>query len=304
MKDHLVDFKLYITLQLKLSESTRSSYLTSLQKYLSFLETYRNIHRIEDIKVEDIRSFLDHLKRRRLAASSIAHYLTTIKRYHKYLRLEGFVERDVSITLKSPKIIKKLPIILSITEINHLLDSIDIHEGGRNLRDKAMIEFCYSSGLRVSELLHVKLSDLHLDLGLVKILGKGSKERIVPMSKMCVETLQTYLMKSRPQFTSVTKSKNYLFLSQNGDVLDRVMFSSVLKQHAKNAGITKRVYPHILRHSFASHLLEQGLDLRYIQELLGHEDISTTEIYTHITNQKLRNIYLDAHPRAQKRGNL
>lgn len=299
MKDHLVDFKLYISVQLKLSEATKESYMHSLQNYIDYLAEYRSIFRVNDIKVEDIRSFLDSLKRRRLASGTIAHFLTAIKRYHRFLRLESFVERDVAQTLKSPKIDKKLPIILSLEEINRLIDSIQTLNDPTALRDKAMIELCYSSGLRVSELLHVKLSDLHLDLGFVKILGKGAKERIVPMSKLSTHTIATYIKEARPNLQNTLKSKNFLFLSKNGERLDRNTFSNILKKHAKEVGIQKRVYPHILRHSFASHLLERGLDLRYIQELLGHEDISTTEIYTHISNQSLKNIYMSAHPRAQ-----
>ncbi|MDD4001102.1 MAG: tyrosine recombinase, partial [Bacilli bacterium] len=223
----------------------------------------------------------------------------TIKSFHRFLFLEKYISRNVTKLISAPKQEKKLPIVLSIEEVDLLLNSLSTNTP-LEIRNKAMIETMYSSGLRVSELIGLKLENLHLQMGFIKVFGKGRKERIIPIGEIAIEAIKDYLNASRPILLHGKKNE-FLFLNKFGGQISRISFWKVLKQATINAGITKDISPHTLRHSFASHMLERGLDLRLIQELLGHEDISTTEIYTHIKNTKLKEVYLGAHPRALRK---
>lgn len=291
MHEYIEEFKYYLHGEIQVSKNTVISYINDCEQYVKFLEKTRRISDVNDITVDDIRSFLASLKRKNISSSSQSRKLTSIKSFHKFLSLEKYTTRNVSQLIDRPKIVKKLPMVLSIEEVDNLLNTLNVNSP-LEARNKAMIELTYASGLRVSELVGLKLSDLHLDLGFVKVFGKGSKERIIPVGEIAQDSINYYLNNSRPLL--LKKNTNYVFLNNHGEQLTRQMFFLILKEKAKEANITKPISPHKLRHSFASHLLEKGLDLRLIQELLGHEDISTTEIYTHISNPKMNEAYLKA----------
>lgn len=297
MDNILRDFDYYLSNELNVSKSTYESYKRTIENYTTYLKEVRNIIKFDEIQLEDIRSYLASVKRRHVAASTLAHYITAIKSFHKFLMLEKLTIKNVSRMIDAPKLEKKLPTVLSVEEVGAILDNIPI-ESFIDYRSQAMLEVTYSCGLRVSETLGLKLSDLHLDLGYIRVMGKGRKERIIPIGEIAVDKIKLYLKEARPRL--VKKTTDFLFLNQSGTSLSRQSFTSLLQARCKQVGIRKHVTPHTLRHSFASHLLQAGTDLRAIQEMLGHEDISTTEIYTHISNKKLTEVYLNSHPRARK----
>ena len=299
MDEVVKEYEYYLTGELRLSKNTCSNYTRDIKNYVAYLKKYCFVEDPKDITVENIRDYFSSLKRRNLQGTSRARNLTAIRSFHKFMVLEKYTNINASELIDSPKQEKKLPVILSISEVETLIEAIEL-KTPKDIRERTMIELAYSCGLRVSELVDLETSDLHLDMGFIKILGKGNKERIVPVGEIAIDMLNIYLKDSRPTYVNAKKHNRYLFLNRLGDKMTRNMFNVILKERAKAAGITKKVHPHMLRHSFASHLLETGPDLRFIQELLGHENISTTEIYTHINNQKLREIYLNAHPRSKK----
>lgn len=301
MQGYVTEFKNYIKGELHKSANTSDAYIRDVNDYVKYLEDVRSIKEPEDIKVEDIRAYFAALKRRHLAASSQSRKLSAIKKFHKYLMLEKYTKTNVTVAVSNPKLEKKLPTVLTIEEVDMLLNSLNL-KTPKDMRNKAMIDITYSCGLRVSELVNLKMNDIHLDLGFIKVLGKGSKERIIPLGEMATDSVEYYLKNGRPYLAK--KPSDYVFLSsKTGEAMTRENFFIMIKKQAKDAGIMKKVSPHKLRHSFASHLLERGLDLRMIQELLGHENISTTEIYTHISNPKLVKTYLENHPRSKERNN-
>ena len=298
MKVLIKEYEMYLTIEAKLSKNTCVSYINDITQYCDYIKKYRKKTDPEDIDIEDIRSYLASLKRNHITPSSQSRKLSAMKSFHKFLMLEKYVSKNVAKLIQNPKQEKKLPTVLSIEEVENLLNVLT-EDTPLELRNKTMIELAYSSGLRVSELINLKISNLHLQNGFIEILGKGNKERIVPVGEEAIDLINKYLETARLLFVN-NKSKDYVFLSRRGTNMSRQMFFGIIKEKAKLAGITKEISPHKLRHSFASHLLERGIDLRLIQELLGHESISTTEIYTHINNTKLKNVYLNAHPRARK----
>lgn len=301
MKKYYDEYKYYLEGELNLAPKTVASYRSDVLQYLDFITTYRYRTHPEDITLEDVRAYVSSLKRHHITNSSQARKLTAVKSFHRFLLLEKYTTSNVAKLVSNPKLEKKLPIVLSIEEVKQLLDSLTTNDP-IEIRDKAMIELTYACGLRVGELVTLKLSDLRFQMGFIKVFGKGNKERIIPIGEQAMEAVNQYLTASRPIYNNI-KSKNILFLNQCGTGLSRQAFNLILAKKAQDAGIKKPVTPHMLRHSFASHLLERGLDLRLIQELLGHEDISTTEIYTHINNTQLKEVYIKAHPRARKKGN-
>lgn len=292
------EYEMYLTTEAKLSKNTCSSYVNDITQYLDYIKKYREKHDPEDINIEDIRSYLASLKRNHISSTSQSRKLSAMKSFHKFLMLEKYVSKNVAKLIQNPKQEKKLPTVLSIEEVENLLNVLS-EDTPLELRNKTMIELAYSSGLRVSELVDLKMGNLHLNNGFIEIFGKGNKERIVPVGEEAIYLINKYLETARLLYVN-NKSKDYVFLTRRGSNMTRQMFFEIIREKAKLAGITKEISPHKLRHSFASHLLERGIDLRLIQELLGHESISTTEIYTHINNTKLKNVYLNAHPRARK----
>ncbi len=293
------EYSLYITTEMALSKNTCENYERDIEKYCDFIVNVRKKTNPMDIEIEDVRAFINSLKRKHIASSSQARKLSALKSFHKFLLLEKYVTINVAKMIANPKQEKKLPTVLSVEEIDKLLKSLTT-DTPIALRDKAMIELTYSSGLRVSELINLKLSDYHPSMGFIDVFGKGNKERVVPVGEEAVYYLNLYLKESRPKLVK-TNLNNYIFVnSRNGGPVSRQSFFEIIREKALLAGIDKPISPHKIRHSFASHLLEHGLDLRIIQELLGHEDISTTEIYTHINNAHLKKVYLSTHPRAKK----
>jgi integrase/recombinase XerD len=299
MEKYTSQYEYYINDELNLSRNTCCSYILDVKQYCDFLAKVRKKNEPNDIEVEDIRAYIGSLKRKHISASSQSRKLSALKSFHKFLLLEKYTKNNIAKLISNPKQEKKLPTVLSIEEIDVLLKSLS-NETPIEIRNKAMIELTYSSGLRVSELVGLRLSDFHPEMGFIEILGKGNKTRIVPVGEEAIDCLGLYLKDARPKLAK-SKSENYLFLNKReGKSMSRQAFFEIIKEKALRAGITKSISPHKLRHSFASHLLERGIDLRLIQELLGHEDISTTEIYTHVNNTRLKQVYLSAHPRAGK----
>jgi integrase/recombinase XerD len=289
------EFAYYLKVTKGLSKNTIASYQTDLSDYVKYMTLVAKIAKPELILKEHVVRYLAHLKRAELSPKSITRKLSTIRSFHHYLMTEKLIDDNVILKIPKPKTDKSLPTVLTPSETAKLIDAA----GGDtllDLRNAALLELAYGAGLRVSELLDLDVADVHLNRGLVSVTGKGSKERIVPIGEQAKAALRAYMESSRPLLKPT--QKNVLFVNKNGGRLSRVGFFKIVVALAKKAGLDKEVSPHTLRHSFATHLLENGADLRSVQELLGHEDILTTEIYTHISKPHLKAQYMSAHPRA------
>lgn len=243
----------------------------------------------------DLRRYISELRGRGLSARSTARALAALRGLYRYLLERNETRQDPTLELETPKLMRALPYFLSAEEVESLLSAPDVATP-LGLRDRAMLETIYATGVRVSELVGLKVSQLRLDPGYLRVWGKGNKERIVPVGSSALEWLERYLGVARPKLD--TRHSEMLFLSRRGEGMTRQMFWILIKRYGKHAGITTHLSPHVMRHSFATHLLEHGADLRAVQAMLGHSDISTTEIYTHITRERLRQLYDRAHPRA------
>lgn len=281
--------------EVHLSKNTQLAYSNDLDKYKEYLEK-RNIFKVEEIKKENIFSFLEYLKKKNLKPQSIAHYLTSIKNYHKFLLQNEYLNQDIAESIERPKLIKKLPNTLTVEEVDKLLDIRTITPF--DYRNKCMLELLYGTGLRISELLSLTINDIDAINCTIRCIGKGNKERIVPINDYVIKALNSYL-EVRPSLLKNKKTRE-LFLNSRGEKLSREGFFKELKKILLKKGLNPNVSPHTLRHSFATHLLEYGADLRVIQEMLGHSDVSTTRIYTHITNQKVAQDYKKYHPRNEE----
>jgi integrase/recombinase XerD len=297
MKFLIKDYELYLKNEKGSSLNTIESYVRDLKQYIAFLENVHGIKKPDEIEKLHIESYMRSLKRQ-MTTKSMARKLTSIRSFHHFLLLEKEVDEDVVKLIQSPKIEKHLPQVLAIEEVMAILEQVDLSKP-LGLRNQALLELIYGSGLRVSELLDILMEDIHLNQGYIIVKGKGSKERMVPISDPAVVALRNYIIKGRDMFMK-DKKTNYLFLNQQGHRLSRQGFFKLLKKLANDAGVTTECSPHTLRHSFATHLLENGMDLRTLQSLLGHEDISTTQIYTHISQKRIKEIYQSAHPRAKE----
>ncbi|OHE30868.1 MAG: site-specific tyrosine recombinase XerD [Tenericutes bacterium GWC2_39_45] len=297
MKYLLKDFEYYLKKEKGSSQNTIAAYLTDLNQYTLFLEKYHEITKPKFIEKKHIEGFLKSMKRQ-VSTKSLARKLTAIKGFHHFLMIEKEVDADVAKAFSAPKVEKSLPQVLSIDEVVSILEQVDKTKP-LGLRNMALLELIYGSGLRVSELLDIQMEDIHLNQGYVIVKGKGNKERMVPISDMSIIALRNYIVKSREYLLGDLKV-NFLFVNQNGNRLSRQGFFKILKKLSTDAGVKTECSPHTLRHSFATHLLENGMDLRTLQTLLGHEDISTTQIYTHISQKRIKEIYKDAHPRAKE----
>lgn len=275
----------------QLSDNTVKSYQEDLKEYQLFLKE-KGIDKASKISKEDIRAFLEKARHEK-SPKTVAHYLTSIKNLHKYLLKTNRLMTDVSLLIERPRIAKSLPQTLSIEEVDRLLDIpyLTIFD----YRNKAMLELLYGTGLRISELVSLTLHDVDFENCVIRCIGKGNKERIVPIGDYIIDSLHVYL-EVRPLFFK-HGTNDYLFLNNHGLAMTRQGFFKILKKLLQEKGISKDVSPHTLRHSFATHMLEQGADLRVIQELLGHSDLATTRIYTHITNQRVKEDYQKYHPR-------
>lgn len=295
MDNEIEDYINYVRFERRLTENTIYSYHEDLIKYRDYLETLK-VFKAEDITKEDISNYLIYLKQNEYTITSIARKLTTIKNFHNYLFQKGIIKNDVSQTIERPKTKKSLPKVMTVDEVDRLLNIVC--KTAFDYRNKAMLELLYGTGLRISELLNLKLSDIDLENCIIRCVGKGNKERIVPIGEYVLYYINEYL-KYRPKLSKNKKSE-YLFLNNLGGGLSRFSFFKILKRLLREKNINVDVSPHTLRHSFATHMLEYGADLRTIQELLGHSDIATTKIYTHISNNRIKNDYKKYHPRSSK----
>jgi len=290
-------FSSYLKLERSLSTNSILAYLNDVKKLRDFIKIKKK--KLNPLQVDDvtINDFLEYLNELGISSFSQARIVSGIKSFYKYLILEEKITSDPMELIESPKLGRKLPEVLSIEDIDKLLDGIDLStmEG---LRNRAIIETLYSSGLRVSELVNLSIQNLFLDVGFIKVLGKGSKERLVPIGKHAIKYINIYLNDYRIKKNIKTGNEGFLFLNRYGKKLTRNMIFIIVKQLSANAGIKKKVSPHTFRHSFATHLVEGGADLRAVQEMLGHESITTTEIYTHLDREYLKQVVKEFHPRS------
>lgn len=286
----------YLTVELGLSANTRQAYERDLRLFCKTLG-FKNSDALVNVSREQITGYMTQLKEKGLAAATIARKLAAIKAFYRFMTAEGYMDANPAEVVEAGTKGIKLPRVLSEDEVVRLLNQPDITTA-EGFRDRTMLEVLYATGMRVSELINLTLERVDLNMKYIIAFGKGSKERIVPLGSVAAEFLQQYLEKVRPKLTHVDRNTNIVFLAFGGHELTRQRFWQIIRAYGRKANINKALTPHILRHSFATHLLDNGADLRSVQELLGHSDISTTQIYTHLTNKRLRDIYAKAHPRA------
>jgi integrase/recombinase XerD len=296
LKDYLNNFVLYLVNERRLAENTVVSYKRDLSKYQDYLSKIENIERLSSVNKIHILHFVQHLKDTGNSTKTIARHLASIRSYHQYLLRSKVTNEDPTIQIETPKLVRSLPKILSLSEVESLLDAPNTNSP-LGLRDKAILELLYATGIRVSELTNLNTEDVHLEMGFIRCLGKGSRERIVPLGKVANEAIRNYLEKGRSELNKSGNSEA-LFLNHRGNRLTRQGFWKNLRQIATSANIQQEITPHTLRHSFATHLLENGADLSAVQEMLGHADISTTQVYTRVTKSRLKDVYNTYHPRA------
>lgn len=295
MRKLLEEFLNYLSVERGLSKNTVISYRTDLLHFISHLEA-KGVKNIDEIKRQEITDYLLHLKDRGISSNSISRALVAIKMFYRFLVQERLAADDVAGILESPKLIRPLPNVLSAGEVDKLLNAPDTRNW-LGIRDKAALELIYATGMRVSEMVDLTTDGLNLDVGFIRCKGKGNKERIVPVGKAARNSISRYMERVRPRLLK-QKDDAHLFLTRLGRKVSRQSFWKMIKKYAKRARIKKKIAPHTLRHSFATHLLERGADLRVVQEMLGHADISTTQIYTHINKERLKSIHKQFHPRA------
>ena len=286
----------YLTVELGLSANTRQAYERDLRLFCKTLG-FKNSDALVNVSREQITGYMTQLKEKGLAAATIARKLAAIKAFYRFMTAEGYMDANPAEVVEAGTKGIKLPRVLSEDEVVRLLNQPDITTA-EGFRDRTMLEVLYATGMRVSELINLTLERVDLNMKYIIAFGKGSKERIVPLGSVAAEFLQHYLEKVRPKLTHEDRNTNIVYLAFGGHELTRQRFWQIIRTYGRKANITKALTPHILRHSFATHLLDNGADLRSVQELLGHSDISTTQIYTHLTNKRLRDIYAKAHPRA------
>jgi integrase/recombinase XerD len=292
-------FLSYVRVEKGLAHNTILAYGRDLRKFGAFLAQRRK-HRVEDVIREDIIDFLSSLYREKLDSRSVARYLVSLRSFYKFAMIEELVRTDPTENLESPKIRHSLPTYLRVDEVDKVLAAPDLTTP-IGLRDRAMLEVLYSSGLRVSELLNLRISDVDTRVGCVRCIGKGDKERLVPIGRKAIAAVEQYLALARPQFarpSSPPPHNQALFLTRIGRRLSRITIWKIMHDYGTRVGLRGRLTPHKLRHSFATHLLERGADLRSVQLMLGHADISTTQIYTHVVEERLKQVYKAHHPRA------
>jgi integrase/recombinase XerD len=295
METYLQDYLSMLRVERNLAPNSIEAYHRDLRHYFEFLSR-RKLKTIRQVNQTHIRAFIRHLKDSHLAPASVKRAFASIRSYHGFLSSEGLVNGNPAQTLEAPKQPRKLPQVLTVAEVDRLLSAIP-EDHPRKVRDLAILELLYSCGLRVSELCHLAMSDLRLDAEMLCVRGKGDKQRFVPMGPQATRCLEQYLRLLRPTLVKKNPNATAVFLSRNGKPLTRMMIWIILKKWAQAAGITKKISPHTLRHSFATHLLEGGADLRSVQEMLGHADISTTQIYTHLDREYLKEVHKTFHPR-------
>ena len=288
-------FKAYLALERSLSDNSVQAYLADVDKLTSFLETSGINKGPAQLELADLQQFVKWVAELGMTQTSQARLISGIRSFYKYCLLEDITSKDPTVLLEAPKLMRQLPDVLSFEEIETIIAQIDLStpEGGRN---KAILETLYSCGLRVSEVVNLKLSQLYLDVGFIRVVGKGNKERLVPIGSSAIKYIVLYKEQIRVHVAPQKGEEDILFLNRRGKRLTRVMIFLIIKDLVKKAGITKIISPHTFRHSFATHLVEGGADLRAVQEMLGHESITTTEIYTHLDREYLRKTLQQFHP--------
>jgi integrase/recombinase XerD len=296
-QDYISEYITYLKLEKSLSENSIAAYKRDISMLLTFLELRKTPIPPTDVELSHLKQFISWVNELGMSARTQARVISGIKSFYKYLLIDEKTDRDPTALLEAPKIGRKLPEVLSVKEIDDLINAIDLSkpEGHRN---RAILETLYSCGLRVSELVNLKLSNLFFDQGFIKVLGKGKKERLVPISQKAVKEIELYITHYRSHNKIDKQHEDILFLNRRGRKLTRVMIFTIIKTLSKLTGLKKNISPHTFRHSFASHLIDGGADLRAIQEMLGHESIITTEIYTHLDTDYLRDTIIRFHPRA------
>ena len=304
-------YLLFLQYERGLSTETIKAYSSDLSKYSKYLFESYNISSPNQIFMKHIKSFLsNYLKyykpkdkkikgctEKVYSGTTVSRYFSSIRGFHKYLLSEKITSKDPSVYLDKPKANKKLPYVLNYTEVLKIINSVNI-VSNLGLRDKSILYLLYSSGLRVSELLNLKLTNLMMDEHFIRVIGKGNKERYVPVSLVALDTIKSYIENIRPELSRKKESLGYLFLNYRGDKLSRMGIWKIVTNYSKVLNLSNKITPHTFRHSFATHLLEGGADLRVVQEMLGHSDISTTQIYTHLNKSKLKETYDKFHPRS------
>jgi len=294
MEPEIRAFLTYLRVDKGLSKNTIESYRRDIEKFGAVIRE-QNIQ-VSQIVRHDVTEFLASLYYRDLDSRSVARYLATLRHFFRFAVIEGFIAEDPAATIDAPKIVQALPQFLSVQEVDRVLAQPDLTDI-LGIRDRAMIELMYSTGIRVSELCAICLPDLKRDPGSLRCIGKGDKERIVPVGRKALDAIDRYMHESRPKLLRQPASP-FLFLTQRGRPVNRITFWQLLAAYGRKAGLRKRLKPHMLRHSFATHLLDRGADLRSVQMMLGHSDISTTQIYTHVVEERLKQVYKAHHPRA------
>lgn len=292
----LEDYIHFLKVERQLTENTITSYKRDLTDYMDSLER-NGVTSIDSIDRPSILLFLQHLKDTGKSSRTIARHISSIRSFHQFLLREKVATEDPTVHLEMPKLDQKLPNMLSVSEIDKLISMPDTSKP-QGKRDLALLEMLYGTGMRVSELIDLNLEDIHLSMGFVRVFGKGRKERIVPLGGSAIKACTIYVNEVRPQLIAKAKNSDAYFVNMRGTRLTRQGCWKILKGHAAKAGIQQELTPHILRHSFATHLIENGADIRAVQEMLGHADISTTQIYTHVSKTRLKDVYVKFHPRA------
>jgi len=290
-------FANYLRLERSLSENSIQAYVRDVVKLKQFADISNLKISPQSVTSEIIKNYLIYLGELEMSAYSQSRMLSGVKSFFAFLEYEELISENPAELIEAPRLGRKLPDVLNIIEIEQIFEAIDLSkpEGGRN---RAMLEILYSSGLRVSELINIKLNQVYFDIGFLRVIGKGNKERLVPVGKSALKYLKIYIEEIRCHIKVVPGFENFVFLNRRGKQLTRVMIFTIIKNLVSSAGIEKRVSPHTFRHSFATHLVEGGADLRAVQEMLGHESITTTEIYTHLDREYLKQIIKDFHPRS------
>lgn len=295
METIIEEYLKFIQIEKGLSENTIGAYRRDLKKYQLYMQEQKIAH-IDFIDRQTIQECLGSLIDQGASAKSIARFISTIRSFHQFALREKYAAKDPTVLIETPKYEKKLPDVLDVEEVIQLLETPDLTKNN-GYRDRTILELLYATGMRVTELIQIEIDDVNLIMGFVRVFGKGNKERIIPLGDTVIEYLDTYINNVRPQLLKKTVT-NVLFLNLHGRPLTRQGIWKLIKQYGLRANINKTLTPHTLRHSFATHLLENGADLRAVQEMLGHSDISTTQLYTHVSKTQIRQMYNQFHPRA------
>jgi integrase/recombinase XerD len=297
MEEELKSFTHFLSEEKGLAQNTVVSYERDLKSYIKYMINVEQLNEFNEVQRIHIAQFLDYLKEQGKSSRTLARHIASIRALHQFLLREKVADHDPTVHLETPNLERTLPKVLSIQEVEVLLNSPNTsdHFG---LRDKAMLELLYATGIRVSEIITIGLEDVHLMMGFIRCIGKGNKERIIPIGNTAIHAIQAYLEQGRPHFVSNKNQEQSLFLNHHGKQLTRQGFWKILKKLALKSGINIDLTPNTLRHSFATHLLENGADIRSVQEMLGHADLSTTQVYTQVSKSRLKDVYSQFHPRA------